>query len=58
MRRWAHYIYVLCDPRDGAKKGRGDVVDSLGRVLFRDTLHGWLFVGQHRPVVDALRVTS
>lgn len=43
---------------DDAKKGRGDVVDSLGRVIYRDTLHGWLFVGQHRPVVDALRVMS
>lgn len=32
--------------------------DSLGRVIYRDMLHGWLFVGQHRPVVDALRVTS
>lgn len=41
---------------DDAKRGRGDVVDTLGRVLFRDTLHGWLWCGEHRGVSDALRV--
>lgn len=41
---------------DDAKRGRGDVTDSFGRVLFRDTLHGWLWCGDHVPVADALRV--
>ena len=41
---------------DDAVRGRGDVTDSFGRVLFKETPWGWLFVGEHRPVSDVLTV--
>jgi hypothetical protein len=40
---------------DEARLRDGDVTDSLGRVLYRATLHGWLWCGTHRPIADAGR---